>query len=251
MSDAQKSWFTQDAFGEGEKNLEAARQAQKEQQARRTPRFWLKKGAGFAKHIMFVDDKPFGYYEHELKLNGQWGNFFTCLKGVSRCPLCDAGIRNYYVGLLTIVDFEGYEDDKGVRHKNLVRLFAAKMDTLDILKYKKANNGLLLCVYKVARLGDKAPRVGDNFDFVKKLNSITDLNVTAFSMGMNQQVTPKELKPFDYPDIAKPVTIEELERIAGAHEASDDGGSSSLGGGAPAGGGALAGAAQQDDDLPF
>ena len=239
----QKPWFTENAFATGDRSLEEARKAQKEQLAKMTPRFFLKKGAEFAKHIMFVDDRPFGYYEHELKINGRWGNYFTCLKGTSRCPLCEAGIKNYYIGLLTIVDFEGYEDSKGIRHKNLVRLFAAKMDTLDILKYKKQNHGLALCIYKVARLGDKAPRVGDNFDFVKKLNAITDLNISAFSLGPQTQVSPKDLKPFDYVDIAKPLSIEELERISGTHERdSDEDGS---------GTDEVVGVSTESDDLPF
>jgi len=208
-------WFTSDAFDDPEKGVEKARELADDEKARRVGRFWLPEGTKFTKNILFLDEKPFGYYEHELKLNGKWGNYFTCLKGSGRCPLCEIGERPSFIGMLTCVDLTGYEDENGVRKgKNRVMLFPAKMDTLELLKMRRNTNGLALCAYSVTRLGDKSPRVGNDFVFVKKVNNLVETKIPDL----------KDAKPFDYREVTKPHTIDELEKVAAMKLRQKDGG---------------------------
>ena len=44
--------------------------AMKKERARWQPRFWLKEGE--KRKIIFLDDEPLCFYEHHLKINGQW-----------------------------------------------------------------------------------------------------------------------------------------------------------------------------------
>lgn len=151
--------------------------------------------------------------------------------------------------MLTCVDLTGYEDENGVRKgKNRVQLFAAKMDTLELLKMRRTSNGLALCVYKVTRLGDKSPRVGNDFVFVKKINSLVETKIPDLA----------DAKPFDYREVTKPHTIEQMEEIAamklrqkdgGGHETHEASAGARASAGAGAGGGGSA--AIGDDDLPF
>ena len=62
-------------------------------------RLWLP--AGGETEVTFVDEEkhpggyplPFVFQEHQLKLNGNWRNWFTCIgKG---CPLCESGDKPY------------------------------------------------------------------------------------------------------------------------------------------------------------
>lgn len=241
-------WFTDDAFSDPEQGVDVARQKAEDEKSRRASRFWLPEGTKFTKNVLFLDDKAFGYYEHELKINGKWGNYFTCLKGSGRCPLCEIGERPYYIGLLTCVDLTGYEDENGVRKgKNRILLFPAKMDTLDLLKMRRQTSGLALCAYKVTRLGEKAPRVGNDFVFMKKVNNLVETKIPDI----------KDAKPFDYREVTKPYPIDELEQIAALKLRQKDGGGHETyerpDKGAPAVGASTAGGSAdiKDADLPF
>jgi hypothetical protein len=103
--------------------FDAADQEKVERERRRnTPwRFFLKQGQ--ATEIIFLDDfsqthkiklpngdeierpiVPFSIDEHNLTVDGDWKNWYTCLKKIDPpCPICSAGYRPYYVGMLSIL----------------------------------------------------------------------------------------------------------------------------------------------------
>lgn len=120
------------------------------------------------------------------------------------CPLCEAGIRSYYVGMLTVVDLSSWTDNKGKVHKNELRVLAAKTDALKLLKLKKdKNNGLAGKRFSVARTGEKSPGCGDVFD----LESATvDYPALGFLQGPP--------KPFDYATLFKPMSVEAMKMVA-------------------------------------
>lgn len=116
-------------------------------------------------------DIPF-YYEHNVNMNGNWGNFFICLQDTNEpCPICEGGLNPSYVGLLTVIDHSQYKSEKdGKIYKDQIRLFAAKRETVKTLQnLAKKRGGLRGCRFDVSRTGDKSAAVGNVFDFQEKL----------------------------------------------------------------------------------
>lgn len=107
--------------------------------------------------LTFLSDQPFSIFEHQLKLNGKWGNFFSCLR--TNCPLCKAGNDPAKVYIWAVVDHRTYTDKKGNQHTNEVRLFVAKPKiALRMKKLREKNDGLrgLRC---------ESERTGGGFSF--------------------------------------------------------------------------------------
>lgn len=124
---------------------------------------------------------PFIFKEHQVKLNGHWRNWFTCLavpgpNGVrGRCPAEDAGDNSALVSAYTIIDHSRWEKD-GKIHENEVKLFVCKMATHERLASQAIKRGGSLrgCRYEVTRgSGDKSVNVGDVFDY----EGMTDLSL--------------------------------------------------------------------------
>jgi len=139
-------------------------------------RFWIPKGESTS--ITFLDgdlvdgilDIPF-YHEHNVNMNGSWMNWFICTQDEEPCPICEGGGSASYVGVMTVIDHGEYTSKKdGVVHKDNVKLFVAKRDTIKLLqKYAVKRGGLRGCTFDVSRTGDKSPAVGSAFDFTEKL----------------------------------------------------------------------------------
>lgn len=165
-------------------------------------RFWLppEKSA----KIVFLDDNPVILDEHQVKLNGRWNNFFTCLRQLGQnCPLCDElDNRPATTGFYTIIDTSEWTDSRGNKHVNEKKLFAPKFKTLQMLKRLSKKRGSLQgCVFDVYRTSADAYNVGDVFDYEGKLEEaqIKKLN--------------KDIAPFDYAEILKPQSAGDLLRI--------------------------------------
>ena len=165
-------------------------------------RFWLppEKSA----KIVFLDDDPVILDEHQVKINGRWNNFFTCLRQLGQnCPLCDElDNRPATTGFYTIIDTTEWTDSRGNKHVNEKKLFAPKFKTLQMLKrLSKKRGGLQGCVFDVYRTSADAYNVGDVFDYEGKLDEeqLKKLN--------------KDIAPFDYAEILKPLPASDLLRI--------------------------------------
>lgn len=117
-------------------------------------------------------DIPF-FYEHNINMNGKWGNFFICTQDEEPCPICEGGNSPSYVGVLTVIDHSEYVSKKdGQTKKDNVKLFVAKRETIKMLqKIAVKRGGLRGCRFDVSRTGDKSASVGNVFDFTEKLSN--------------------------------------------------------------------------------
>jgi hypothetical protein len=139
-------------------------------------RYWIKDGTDG--QLTFLDgqiaegslDIPC-LYEHNVNMNGKWGNNFICTQDTEPCPICEGGGNPAYEGLMTVIDHSEYTSKKdGKVYKDQVRLFVAKRETIKQLqKIAIKRGGLRGIKFDVSRTGDKSPGVGNMFDFVEKL----------------------------------------------------------------------------------
>lgn len=115
------------------------------------------------------------FFEHNVLMNGKWGNFFVCLQEEEPCPVCETTkSKSSYVCLLTVIDHSSYKAKDGKTYKDQVKLFAAKRETVQILqKIAVKRGGLTGCRFDVSRSGDKSASVGSMFDFVDKSSMAT------------------------------------------------------------------------------
>jgi hypothetical protein len=161
------------------KQEELAAEKRKEEQGKMF-RFWIKEGEDA--RITFVDGElsaegflmPPRYYEHNLFLNGSWGNIFVCPEKTNpesgdKCPICAGGDRPALVALFTIIDHREFKGKNDVLHRDTPKLLVAKSATFELLnKIALKRGGLAGCSFDVSRMGDKAASVGSMFDFIEK-----------------------------------------------------------------------------------
>lgn len=168
--------------------------------------FWLP--ADGKSSITFLDgnlkngvlDIPF-FHDHNVNMNGKWGNHFICTQDTEPCPLCEGGNSPDYVGVLTVIDHSVYTSKKDNKEKtDNVKLFRAKRDTIKLLQEKAVKRGGLRgTTWDVKRIGDKSARVGSDFDFTEKL---TEEELKAkygkVKTGNPQKPIEDRSKPIDY-----------------------------------------------------
>lgn len=165
-------------------------------------RFWIPKDKTGS--ITFLDgdlvdgilDIPF-LYEHNVNMNGSWFNWFICTQDSEPCPICEGGGKPYYAGFLTVIDHSEYVSKKdGLTHKDNLKLFVAKRETIKQLQMMAAKRGGLRgCTFDVARTGDKSASVGNVFDFTEKL---TEQQLAAKYKPKNDKNVVDKSVPIDY-----------------------------------------------------
>lgn len=143
-------------------------------------RFWIKEGEDA--RITFVDGElseaghllPPRYYEHNLFLNGSWGNTYVCPEKTNpesgeSCPICAGGDRPSLVTLFTVIDHREFKGKNDVAYRDTPKLLVAKTQSFELLnKIAQKRGGLAGCSFDVSRMGDKAASIGSMFDFVEK-----------------------------------------------------------------------------------
>jgi len=169
----------------------ASAAAKKSDNNRKIPRFWMP--SGVSKELIFIDDVCFAIDEHNLKINGNWGNYYTCLGKETGCPYCQLGDPKY-TGFFTVLDLTGYIDKKGqVQDKNTVKLLAAHakvVETIESLKKMRDNQSLIACRFRVSRKNTKNDfSTGSSFEFLQAYDP--------------QQLLAK-YQAYDYVDLLKP-----------------------------------------------
>jgi len=185
-------------------------------------RFWMPMNT--TKTITIVDDVsaifemdgekvklalPFLFHEHNLRLNGHWRNWFTCLAPLGKiCPLDKAkGKLAPQVAAYTVIDHDEWTDKDGKKHKDELKLYVVKtsITAFSYLEKKAKQLGSLRGVtFEVSRLGDnatKCPTVGTNFEKVEP----------RYPNGL-----PNDFQPFNYLEQFKPRSAVELKSIIGA-----------------------------------
>lgn len=212
------TWARTGAAAHAEAAKHEKEQKQKLEQTRKMWRFGLKEG--MEGRITFVDGfldpdgmvDYFQYYEHHLMLNGSWGHFYTCIKEMEPCPICEANDSSALVGALTVIDHSEYTSKKGVTYKDMVRLFIAKPTTLKQLQILGGKRGGLAgCTFDVVRSGDKSPGVGSMFDFIEK----QEIEVLKKKYSRVDPETKKSISffvPADYAKECAPLTVEEIHQ---------------------------------------
>lgn len=197
-------WYSTGKEAEGRVDVELKRQkiAREERSKNYINRFWLPAGA--ETEVTFLDSTahpggyplPFVISEHQLKLNGNWRNWFTCIG--EGCPLCEAGDRPYLGAAYTIINHKEWTDKKNNVRKDEVNLLMAKPAVNVMLRNAAARrNGLRGWFVAVTRTTDKSYSTGDSFDFVER----RDLG--------------DDLQPVDYMSIFAPKSPEDLRAIYG------------------------------------
>ena len=134
-------------WSEGTDDLDEIEKEEKRMKSGGTRRVWMPVGKTFDGGLL--DDEPFRCWEHQVKINGDWKNWFTCRaknKGLGdSCALCDDGHRPNFMSFLTVVDTVGYvgkSDGKtyGVGRRMLLPM---RMDALRKFTRKKDAAGAL------------------------------------------------------------------------------------------------------------
>lgn len=223
-------WFKTGTEGEQEAKKfddDAARrraEAMDENVVAKKRRFWLP--ADKSAIITFLGSPNFYFREHQLFIGGSWQNYESCLSDFDNCPLDEAGMKPSYVVAATIIDHTEFVLKRGPNAGNLIknqkRLIVFKSTArLKILKQKERREGdLTYCQFEATRYTAKECATGEEFEYIKTL---TLDEVKAFApatvMGKSGQQEPTDpaewIKPFDYPEVFKPKSADELRALVG------------------------------------
>lgn len=192
------NWYT---TGFQQTDMAAQESQNRQNTSNKLIRFYLKEKE--SRNIIFVDDVAFEIWEHNLKLNGKWGNFFTCIGKKNGCVLCnELENKPYYSSNFTVLNLDGWKDKKGqIRDKNQVQLLSAKADVGVIIKHQKElrpSKKLAGVQYNILRTSSDDYSTGSQFTFIKE-----------FSVD---QLLAK-YKPLVYTEILKPLAPEQLKNI--------------------------------------
>jgi len=203
-----KSWFST-----GDEVLERAQQYQAELESsiNAPKRFFLKPGK--SAKVTFLDSAGFGFLEHRLSIDGNWNNFFTCLRDFSECPLCDSGDRPSYVVAWTIIDHSVFVSEKtGKEYKNQKKLLVAKRSVVSKLFRRKESleNDLTMGLLSFHRDGYKESACGEDIEVIRKLTKEELLKFKPPEVDEKAWRTP-----YDYMELFKPQSVDELRRIVG------------------------------------
>jgi hypothetical protein len=237
-------------------------------------RVWIP--AGSKKELVFIDCEPACIHEHNPKMNGEWKNWFTCLKPVypddiACCEILGKNYPAYYVGFYTVIDCSEWTDKKGNKYQYEVKLFPAKLKTLKRFQLRLQEKGPFAGkLFSVMRVDKESPSCGDEFEVVrevdmaklftlanykgKKLGDLFSAGTTTENIEklkktwkvdvVDGKVVPK-LVPFDYFNVLHPLPPKEIRSVLGASKI-DPRDDSGFGGGSGNTGGAKA-----DETIPF
>lgn len=168
---------------------------------------------------------PIYIYEHNLEMNGRFGNFFTCLKDITNpdaknlCPICKTdmkGSNSSLVAYFTVIDTRSFTSEKtGQTTQNRRVLYPAKANMIyklnDLIKKHGSLRGL---VFKVKRFTGKESNSGTDLEFIGRIKED------------KLQKQFKETAPLDYAKILAPMAPEELASFgfesAGGSDGDDD-----------------------------
>ena len=207
-----------DSLDEVEKRIEERKAAQGDF---KPWRFWLKPKETAS--IIFLEDEPPVLEEHNLKVDGKWGNHFTCLKVTGEdCPLCEAGDRPSTVGFFTIIDRRSFETSKGEKRKDTIKVFAAKFKVLKQLKkFSEKYGGLTGLEFEVERSDEKAPSTGDlliredKHETKALLRILNEAGTKKDKEGNVVKLTDLEDVLINWEDFLKPEEAKTLQKLSG------------------------------------
>lgn len=213
---ASGDWFAKG--GEGLKKKHQLDEIARMRKEKGVPRFFLKHTGNTNEEtgakdnearIVFLDSEGFWVHEHNLKLDGRWGNMFTCVKELGPCPICEAtGDKPTFTCYYTVIDTRKWPKKDGTISKSRKVLFPAKGTASDIIAdlRKENDNNLRGLVVDVKRRSDKDPNCGREFKVAGRVDP------------SKKFTEPDMAKPYDYMKVLAPPTPKELEAAGvGAH----------------------------------
>lgn len=223
FGDSIQGGFDSDRFESARAEQEAA-DAAREKNRGKPWRFHMKPNTE-ANVVFITDGDDFKMVkEHNVQLNGKWGNFFTCPSTVGKsCPLCDGGDRSYDVGFFLVLDRREFTIQKGKRRgekvSDQIRIFAAKTRTLDQLGKLYSKYGTLSGIeFDVSRSDDRSANVGDQF-LPENEREPYDMETIAAFAGRDVE----ELEEFDWEEYLEILPKSKLVSVAkGLANALDD-----------------------------
>lgn len=210
-------------FATGDDALERLQRFEQERDTNNAARRFFLKPGGSAK-ITFLDSDGFGFLEHNLKLEGRWGNYYTCLRDFSECPICDSGFKPSFVMVWTVIDHSKYISERtGKEYRNMKKLFVAKQSVINRIKRRKESldGDLTFALFDIRRDKREECATGEDIEYIKRLTADDILKLKPD--GVNDK---EWLQPFDYMKIFAPKSVEELRRLMNAEPpigAEDDG----------------------------
>lgn len=236
-------------------------------------RLWIPAGA--FKDTVWVDDDPFGIYEHNPKMNGNYRNWLTCQQGACDEVVCCTQLgpnSRYYCGYVTGVDCSEWVDKKGNKHQYEMRLIQFKLRSMKKFKRKKETKGSLVgTMWRLTREDDHAPTCGDDWEFQRDIDMdkmfdfvcyrgtrLADMweeaEKDAEAMAKLKRIfqiepdesgkLPRIVPAFNYFQLLKPKSPKDMRMFLGGVQADDQ---DTPSGGSGGGGGGAAG----QDDVPF
>jgi len=158
--------------------------------------------------IVFLDTEGFFIKEHNLQIDGKWGNHYTCTQDREPCEVCQQrNDRAGLVGFWSIIDTRKYrrQSDGEISHFRK-SLFPAKSTTIELIEeLAKEKGNLRGVVVEMRRIGDKEPAVGSQ---VKYLGRISEAKLKKmFGQGENG---PEMITKYDYMEKLAPPESAEL-----------------------------------------
>lgn len=203
----------------------------------KTPRrYWMRDGE--KRRIMFLDDNPFCFWEHNTKnpVTGKWDRYTICPRknGISDdCPDCDNEQWPSFIGYFTVVtldpvEFKSKKDGKTIRLEWTKRLYGAKAGSTrkpgvlhKLRRLKDRKDGLVGTIWDVYRDGDMSPSIGNDFEFVERVKPEGSESLEAAirryakeEKGVDDELWEKApWEPYDYNDIFNPEKRENGDRV--------------------------------------
>lgn len=214
------SWFLKgDAGLARKKQIDDVTKIQKERSA---PRIWFPVDA--EGDLVFVDGSELFYvWEHNLLVNGKWGNYVTCTKeSWGTCPVCDSPDKSKdkkpsLTAYATCLDTRPYTRKDGMVVPFRKVMFPAKGTTIkklsDMIKKYGTLSGLKI---KFKRYDSKNPNCGEPIEIIEKVDDIA------------KNFSAESAVAYDYIKILAPMTREELAsfgfhvEVVGPKEAPDE-----------------------------
>lgn len=216
-------------FRKGSEGIEEAKRREEERQREWeirnlsgdvSNRLWLKPGS--SAKVTFLDTEGFYLSEHQISVDGDWRNFFTCRKDFSECPLCEEGYKASYVAVYTVIDHSKYTSKKtGKEYKNKKRLLVAKQSVINKLARRRQSldGDLTYAVLEFTRDKREECATGEDIEFVKRLQREEVLKFKPDGVSDEEW-----LAPFDYMTLFQPREVADLRKLVGqsAPVGSDD-----------------------------
>lgn len=182
-----------------------------------------------------------GFHEHNLKINGKYGNYELCPKEWEHCPLCEGGDKSYYIVMLSVFVLSPWvSKDKKKSGDGTKVLLAIKSTQLgkfeEVANIAQKQNGTLRGTYlhmKRDTSNSQSPSIGepsildngslfDNYT-EEELVSTYGHGAVKTKEGKIVKEENEDIKPFNYSKLfIKPSAADLASRFGGMMQPGSD-----------------------------